>query len=255
MSKDAAVTRKSLYTARFFETPSSSESTHPPSSKPQPSAYLEGLFQTHVALNQMSEIPDSSAEKVDPERVEALRKQVVDAFNAAKNPASGKWGLLANLLQTGTAKGKYKYVGTTADALPPEPGPDGWLLADTEEEWLEWEEKRKEERRLAGIEEQKRRNADQKLKDKIETWKRSVDPIPESDIHPILDNRLSNESHGVEPKPHNRTGSLSRTAKSSKVSVDGTKPKSTASAPRTLKARPRSIAELPEVLVFSKTPS
>ncbi|KAJ6544807.1 hypothetical protein DFH09DRAFT_1172800 [Mycena vulgaris] len=244
MSRNAAV--KTLYTARFFETPSSSESTHPPPSKSQPSAYLEGLFQTHVALNQMEEVPDSrpnTPEKVDPERVEALRKQVVDAFNAAKHPASGKWGILANLLQTGTATGKYRYIGTTTAAVPPEPGPDGWLLADTEEEWLAWEEKRKEERRL----EEARRREQQLLNERVEDWQRSVD-IPPSDIDTDLglDKMLAD---GVGPdRAHTRKDSSSRAGKSTAVPADGAKlpSKSVTTAARPLKPEPRSIAQLPE---------
>ncbi|KAJ7659930.1 hypothetical protein B0H17DRAFT_1095722 [Mycena rosella] len=247
MPKNAAV--KTLYTAKFFETPSSSESTHPSSSKPQPSAYLEGLFQTHVALNQMEEVPDSrpnTPERIDPERVEALRKQVVDAFNAAKNPASGKWGILANLLQTGSAKGKYRYLGTTTDAVPPEPGPDGWLLADTEEEWLAWEEKRKEERKRAEVKRkqgellEENRRAEEKLSkkrlnEKVETWARSVDPIPRPDLQ------------GDPVKAHTRTGSSSRPTKSTSLASGGPKPPSkSATNSRSLKSHPRSIAELPE---------
>ncbi|KAJ7475720.1 hypothetical protein FB451DRAFT_1244457 [Mycena latifolia] len=240
MSKNAAV--KTLYTAKFFEAPSSSDSTNPPSSKPQPSAYLEGLFQTHVALNQMEEVPDSrpnTPDRVDPERVEALRKQVVEAYNAAKNPASGKWGILANLLQTGTAKGKYRY-----------PGPEGWLLPDTEEEWFAYEKKRKEERRRAEIKQkeeqllaEKRRKDDEvskeTLNERIETWQRSMDPIPQSDI----DTR-------VEPtKAHARKGSSSRPAKSTPLHLDGAKPPSksdTTASRRSLKPHARNIVDLPE---------
>ncbi|KAJ7104270.1 hypothetical protein B0H15DRAFT_795062 [Mycena belliarum] len=242
MSQNAAV--KTLYTARFFETPSSSDSTRPPSSKPQPSAYLEGLFQTHVALNQMEEVPDSrpnSPDRVDPERVEALRKQVVEAFNAAKNPASGKWGILANLLQTGTAKGKYRYITTTADDTPPDPGPDGWILPDTEEEWLALEKKRKEDRRRAEIrrqDEENRRKEDEKLYEKIETWQRSIDHVPPSDLVAVSLENTAHTRNGVRPRP----------IKSTTPPSDGDKPASrtTGTMSHLVNSRARSVAALPE---------
>ncbi|KAJ7022600.1 hypothetical protein C8F04DRAFT_1137470 [Mycena alexandri] len=168
---------KTLYTAKFYETPSSSATTHPSSSKPQQS-YMERLFQTHLALNQMEELPSSRPNSPDQayrDRVESLRKQVVDAFNAANgNPANGKWGLLSNLLQTGTSKGKYRYVNTRTDAAPPRPT-EGWLLADTEEEWIAWEKKRKAESHSMADAAEKKRKEDELLKEKVETWKRDID--------------------------------------------------------------------------------
>ncbi|KAF7330437.1 hypothetical protein MVEN_02482500 [Mycena venus] len=181
---------KTLYTAKFYESPSSSESTHPPSSKPQqPSAYLEKLFHAHVALNQMEEVPSSrpnSPDQAHTDRVEALRQKVVDAYNATNgNPASGKWGLLANLLRTGSAKGKYRYVNTRTDAVPPQPGPEGWLLAENEEEWLAWENARKLEQPLLN----KKRKEEQLLKEKVETWKRDIADVDDvmPDASPTLE--------------------------------------------------------------------
>ncbi|KAJ6513417.1 hypothetical protein C8R45DRAFT_963602 [Mycena sanguinolenta] len=138
---------KTLYTAKFYESPSSSESTRPSPPNPSAAAYLGNLFKTHVALNQMPEVPPSEPPSPDhAQRVEELRGKVVEAYNAAGgNPASGKWVLLSNLLRTSVSKGKYRYINTRTDAVPPEPGPDGWLLAENEDEWFEWEEKRKRE--------------------------------------------------------------------------------------------------------------
>ncbi|KAJ7127128.1 hypothetical protein C8R44DRAFT_780496 [Mycena epipterygia] len=227
MSKNAAV--KTLYTARFFENPSSSEeSTHPSSSKP----HFKGLFQTHVALNQMEEVPGSrptTPENVDPERVETLRKQVLEAFDAANgNPASGKWGLLTNLLQTGMAKGKYRYINTTPDALPPKPGPDGWFVADTEEEWVAWEQKRKEQL------------SKDKLNEKVETWRGSVDADPPADT---LSKVRSDDSEATSSKGSSRH--------IKPVLSEGVKPQSkTASRPRS-----RKIAELPEAFLPPSFPS
>ncbi|KAF7375036.1 hypothetical protein MSAN_00389700 [Mycena sanguinolenta] len=154
---------KTLYTAKFYESPPSSESTRPSPPQPSAAAYLKSLFQTHVALNQMPEVPPSepsSPGSDHAQRVEELREKVLDAYNAAGgNPASGKWGLLSNLLRTSASKGKYRYINTRTDAVPPEPGPDGWLLAENEDEWFEWEEKRKREQQPSY---RKRKEAEEK---------------------------------------------------------------------------------------------
>ncbi|KAJ6494670.1 hypothetical protein C8R47DRAFT_1116731 [Mycena vitilis] len=215
---------KTLYTAKFYEPASSSESGAS-SFKPQPSVYVEKLFKTHVALNHMEEVPDSRPnlpDRAHNERVETLRKRVLDAFHAANgNPSNGKWSLLANLLQTGTAKGKYRYINTRTDAVPPQPGPEGWLLAETEEEWLAWEQKRKQEQRSV---QDKKREDDELLKEKVETWKRDIEvEVPESP-----DDVLDFSSSPAKPP-------------------DGTKPSS--------KSHARSIGDLPEDFIPPSFPS
>ncbi|KAJ7170575.1 hypothetical protein C8R43DRAFT_979895 [Mycena crocata] len=227
---------RTLYTARFYETPSSSESTHHSSSKPQqPSNHMEKLFHTHVALNQMEEVPDSrpnTPHKVDVERVERLKKQVVEAFAAANgNPSSGKWGIITNLLQTGTAQAKYRYLETDTNAVPPTPGPEGWILAETEEEWFEWERKRNEAKLVTR---DRQRTEEQLLKEKVETWKRDVhsDPL---DVIPLpsLDD------------PNGEPTSIGNRAQLTKIAPLGdVKPLSKVGSAS--KSRARSIAELPE---------
>ncbi|KAJ7158905.1 hypothetical protein C8R46DRAFT_1224804 [Mycena filopes] len=183
---------KTLYTAKFYETPSSSATTHPSSSKPQ-QTYMERLFQTHLTLNQMEGLPSSrpnSPDEAHRKRLESLRKQVVAAFNDANgNTSSGKWGILANLLQTGTVQGKYRYINTRTDAVSPQPA-EGWLLAETEEEWAAWEKKRKGELYSLTDVRDKKRKEEELLKEKVEIWKRDVDPglddepldvVPDSD--------------------------------------------------------------------------
>ncbi|KAJ6577217.1 hypothetical protein B0H19DRAFT_1061888 [Mycena capillaripes] len=225
---------KTLYTAKFYEPLSSSESTHPSSSKPQPSTYMEKLFKTHVALNQMEEVPSHTPNPGHNERVEALRKQVVEQFKACNgNPANGKWGLLVNLLQTSTAKGNYRYVNTRTDVLPPQPGPDGWLLAETEEEWLTWERKRKDEQRLA---QDKKRKEELLLKEKVETWKRDIDTDPVT----------TPELPDIVPETPSPPAKVTRT-----IPSDDTKSKSVAAS----KSRARSIADLPEAFLPPSFPS
>ncbi|KAJ7650407.1 hypothetical protein FB45DRAFT_779487 [Roridomyces roridus] len=195
---------RTLYTARFYaDAPSSSTSTD--SSKQLPphrpmTAYLDSLAKTHLALNQLEEVPDSRPNSPDPEAREELRTRVAKALHDAKgNPSSGKWGVVTRLLQT--ASSRYRYINTRTDVAPPEPGPDGWPLLETEEEWFAWERKRKEEK--AALEEQRQeemaleaqrkeeldveiqrkqqeeRRAETAKRTAIESWQRSVTSDPE----------------------------------------------------------------------------
>ncbi|KAJ7741400.1 hypothetical protein DFH07DRAFT_964955 [Mycena maculata] len=256
---------KTLYTARFYETPSSSESTRLSSSRPQPSAYLDSLSKTHVALNHMEEVPDSrpaTPDEADNERLEVFRAKVTQAIEDTRgNPASGKWGILADLLQTSMSKGKYRYMNMRTDVPPPKTPPGGWILAETEEEWFAWEKKRardkkreeeelvkrqedkkREEEELAKRQENQERVAEAKrkeeelLKEKVETWKRSVN----ADTH-IGDDA----SHS--PEPAGKKASSSRPSKLKSVPSDGPKPLSKSTiASRPPKSNARSIAELDE---------
>ncbi|KAJ7773063.1 hypothetical protein B0H16DRAFT_137855 [Mycena metata] len=216
---------RTLYTAKFYETPSSSSTTHPSSSKPQ-QPYMERLFQTHLALNQMEELPSSrpnSPDQAHRDRVETLRKQVVDAFNAANgNPADGKWGLLSNLLQTSTSKGRYRYVNTRTDPAPPR-STEGLFLADTEEEWIAWEKKRKAESHSKADAAGKKREVDEKLKEKVETWKRHVE-LDDATADVVPDSDDVREEVASSPTKHVPSGDLKSASKS----------------------RTRSIADLPE---------
>ncbi|KAF7312353.1 hypothetical protein MIND_00248400 [Mycena indigotica] len=170
---------QTLYTARFYETPSSTDTSG--SSKQTGKAYLDRLFDIHAALQKVDEVPRSRPTTPDSERVESLEQQVKLAYKDANgNPASGKWGVLVNLLRTSSSRAKYKYIETQADVLPPEPGPEGWPeLPATEEEWFAWEKKREESKALQA---------------KVESWKQDIDvdasihvndpPRPPSKIKP-----------------------------------------------------------------------
>ncbi|KAK7032999.1 hypothetical protein R3P38DRAFT_2920084 [Favolaschia claudopus] len=191
---------KTPYTAKFYEAPSSSESTNPSSSH---TPYLQNLFHTHVALSQMKEVPADPPDQSHIQRVDSLRQQVLDAYKAANgNPASGKWGVLTTLLRTSTSKGKYRYINTTVDAEPPKPPPGGWPVIDTEEEWLAWERKRKQEKPL----EDKKQQEEEFLKQKVQNWQRDVDDsMP--DASPIDDVPDSDASPPAKPKKKNVSAS------------------------------------------------
>ena len=103
---------------------------------------------------------DGEEPPVDKEseaRVEELRKRVVEAQEAAdRNPTDGNWATLSQILQMSVTSGRYRWMGARADGELSGPG----INAGTESEWMEWERRRAEEDRL---------------KRKIENWKKTVD--------------------------------------------------------------------------------
>ncbi|KAJ7052587.1 hypothetical protein C8F01DRAFT_1170517 [Mycena amicta] len=154
---------QTLYTARFYETPSSSDASSKPSKPSDTAYYLERLFDTHAALQRMDEVPSSRPTTPDTLKFKkTLATAAKQAYQDAKgNPASGQWGILVNLLQTTAVRGRYKYIETRDDVAPPQPGPDGWPeIPATEEEWFAWEKRYKEQR---------------DLKAKVESWKQDID--------------------------------------------------------------------------------
>ena len=96
-------------------------------------------------------------DKASEARVEELRKRVVEAQEAAdRNPTDGNWATLSQILQMSVTSGRYRWMGARADGELSGPG----INAGTESEWVEWERRRAEEDRL---------------KRKIENWKKTVD--------------------------------------------------------------------------------
>ena len=161
---------KTLYTPVFFsssEPPRGSNRSATSANLKVPSAYLNSLSRTHIALAQIvqeepSSRPGSPTEDADgsysdlfaQERVSALRARVQKAWTETDgNPADGKWTALAHLLRIGVTCGKAgRWAGTRADLKAPDAPDSGWINAATEIEWAEWE---------------KRAN----VKDKVENWK------------------------------------------------------------------------------------
>ena len=161
---------KTLYTPVFFsssEQPRGSNRSAASATLKKPSAYLNSLSRTHIALAQIvqeepSSRPGSPTEDADGsypdsfthERVSALRARVQEAWTRTDgNSADGKWTALTHLLRMGVTSGKAgRWAGTRADLKAPGAPDGGWINAATETEWEEWE---------------KRIN----VKDKVENWK------------------------------------------------------------------------------------
>lgn len=133
-------------------------------------AYLVDLAKRREELTRhVSEVPPSPPhpsqdedQAVRAERMDSLRHRVHEAWvNAEGNPADGKWVFLTHLLRMGVTSGRGgRWVGARADLKIPEPI-EGWVNAETEAEWNEWEKKDRAERAV---------------KEKVENWKRNVEP-------------------------------------------------------------------------------
>ncbi|KAK0210084.1 hypothetical protein DFS33DRAFT_1378074 [Desarmillaria ectypa] len=142
-----------------------------------PSAYLDQLSQRHIALAGLEEIPasDCGSDLDDDaqQRVRVLRDRVIEALEYSnRDPADGKWSRLRELLRLRSTNAGKRWIGVRTDEEEGKPGPCGFVLVDTEEEWFEWE---------------KRREAEKLLKSKVENWQKDViihaDP-PVDDMEP-----------------------------------------------------------------------
>lgn len=143
-----------------------------------PSAYLDRLSRTHVALSQLvTEVPASDDDEDDDDddnneakerqrereqRIAKMREHVLQAYDAAKgDPADGRWSALSRLLSMGCTAGGGRWVDTRADnhlnKMPP-PACE-WILAESEEEWAAWE---------------RARERDVRLKLRVESWKKTL---------------------------------------------------------------------------------
>jgi len=143
-------------------------------------AYLVDLAKRREELaRNVSEVPPSPPhpsqdedEAVRAERINSLRCRVHEAWNNADgNPADGKWVFLTHLLRMGVTSGRGgRWVGARADLKVPEPI-EGWVNAETEAEWNEWEKKDRAERAI---------------KEKVENWKKKVEPPAPRSAAPIV---------------------------------------------------------------------
>ena len=154
---------KTVYTP-VFTTPSTPEKLK---------GYLGHLSRQHVVLAHiMNEISPlqcgplaEGSDAEDPERkarVDALRKRVREAYiHASGDVADGKWAHLVRLLKMPSIKGRARWIGSTMEAKLAVSS-TGWINAESEAEWFEWERRWKEE---------------EYLKRKVESWQQKVDPL------------------------------------------------------------------------------
>ena len=200
---------------------------HTPSTPENLKGYLGRLSRQHVVLAHiMKDIPPSQcgllADGNEPEdpvrkaRVDALCKRVQEAYKHAKGDvADGKWVHLVRLLQLPSIKGRSRWIGSTMEAKQTVSN-HGWINAQSEAEWFEWERKWKEEVHL---------------KQKVESWQQKVDLLPiesgntdESDSTKVNRTRDSNKGKtkrvGASKVATNRTDGLDNEPAISKSSTN-----------------------------------
>ncbi|KAG6878811.1 hypothetical protein C0992_007524 [Termitomyces sp. T32_za158] len=163
-----ATNSKTLYTPIFYSTPSSSLSGSEVYAKPVPKAYLERMSKQHIALaTKVQEVPSSrpvspGSEERSTARVDALRQRVQEAYKYANgDPADGKWSAVVQLLRLNVTR-RRRWLDTTTRGKMAESS-CGWINAETEEEWEEWEAKWAEEDRV---------------NKKVQNWQRDIEAAP-----------------------------------------------------------------------------
>lgn len=206
---------------------SSSLPTSPPIDRV--TLYLEELSRKRKAIALVREEPQSPPRPSSPhadeatrdKRIQAIRERAQEAWaNANGNPADGRWVFLTRLLKTGVTSGRNgRWVGTRTDINRANPlNNDGeyWINAETESEWLEWEARDDEER---------------KLREKVESWKRTVEAQQNLSSVDILPPTQASSS----------TSTLERPVKSPKATQTKTVPRAKIATMKTAGAVPKGV--------------
>ncbi|KAF9228971.1 hypothetical protein BS17DRAFT_772830 [Gyrodon lividus] len=114
--------------------------------------YAELLRDVHLFLSTQSDVLSPPSRPNSPNfdhRVKKLREAVRETFDAAGGEsANGMWTHVSQMLKMGGLRGRYWSVYQD-NQRPPEEDLQ-WILPDEEDEWIEWEKKREEIRRLKG---------------------------------------------------------------------------------------------------------
>ncbi|KAF9239088.1 hypothetical protein BU15DRAFT_74778 [Melanogaster broomeanus] len=114
--------------------------------------YIELLRDLHLFLSTKDDVLSPPSRPNSPtfdHRVQKLEEAVREAFDAAGGePADGRWTHVSQMLKMGCVRRRYWSVYED-DERPTEEDVE-WILPDGEEEWIEWEKKRQENRGLKG---------------------------------------------------------------------------------------------------------
>lgn len=148
----------SLYTPVFpsFHEPNSSPNGLPGNTSAAAPAkqqiYAKFLRDVHLSLSTQSDVLSPPSRPNSPlcdHRVQKRRDEIQDVFTATEGQtSSGKWARISQTLKLGCVRGRPWSV-SKADPCAPEEDTN-WILPDEESEWMEWEKKREENRRLKG---------------------------------------------------------------------------------------------------------
>ncbi|KAI0045779.1 hypothetical protein FA95DRAFT_88455 [Auriscalpium vulgare] len=167
---------------------SGSSVIHPPSL----STYTKRLSDLHLRLATLpAELrpPSPHSATADPRAAAALRKQITSAVHlASHDPTSGKWVHVADMVRLGCTRGRYRGVHLVTPPAAAGTVPERqWFLAETDEEWLEWEAARAREHAVAAALPPLSDGAPldtrpYTIREKVEKWQATVAPAPSSQL-------------------------------------------------------------------------
>ncbi|KAI0261794.1 hypothetical protein BC834DRAFT_894864 [Gloeopeniophorella convolvens] len=175
---------------RPLSSDSSSASTSGSQAPPKVS-YSVRLSRSHLALAAVTDYivrpPSPSAAAVNVKRVSHLRRKLRLAVKAAlRDTSHGKWSHVYDMARLGSTRGKWQSFGSGRSTSQEQHRSREWFIADTEEEWFEWERKLAEEARLdAGTEGPYPRppipvSDLEEVRERIEVWQANVFSAPVS---------------------------------------------------------------------------
>jgi hypothetical protein len=114
--------------------------------------YVEFLRDIHLFLSTQTDMlspPSRPTSPLSDRRVQKVRDEIQNVFNATEGEtSSGKWTRVNQTLKLGCVRGRNWSVSGTGPSAPEKD--TNWILPDEESEWIEWEKKREENRRLEG---------------------------------------------------------------------------------------------------------
>lgn len=148
----------SLYTPVF---PSLDEPNNSPKGLPEntPTAtpgtqrsYVELLRDVHLFLSTQSDVLSPPSRPNSPmfdHRVQKVRDKIQDLIHTTEDEtSSGKWARVSQTLKLGCVRGRPWSVSKVDPCTPEEA--TSWILPNEESEWIDWEKKREDTRRLKG---------------------------------------------------------------------------------------------------------
>jgi len=117
-----------------------------------PEQYYADLLHRAEALESVREITATRTYHAgyNESRVSEMRARVDEAFEEAGGErANGTWAAIPRILRLQcTSSGNGRYIGTNSTKRDRESENTTWILADTDEQWEEWMQRREKTRRV-----------------------------------------------------------------------------------------------------------
>ncbi|THH21486.1 hypothetical protein EW146_g99 [Bondarzewia mesenterica] len=209
----------SLYTPVFPSMPpvpplSSSASSSNETSAQNPSSWIALLSQRHLTLASLPlELCPPSPTAINEAHVDQIRQKICGVIKAAKGEtSSGRWSNVAELTKMGCTRGRWQGI-VRHEAEQSSPEDREWFLAETDEEWADWEKKRAEivkQQELMTEQEQEPEDLDPNaglseaqiatIKENITKWQVEVVSAPDIPSVGAQSKRSQSKANGRDPK-------------------------------------------------------